>query len=118
MLTGGEPASVVIIDAVVRLIPGVLGNFESALDDSFHDDLLDCPWYTRPEQFLEEKVPDVLLSGNHGKVKRWRRAQALRRTFERRPDLLEKADLDEGERALVNSWSSETSKNQKKSTFA
>jgi tRNA (guanine37-N1)-methyltransferase len=107
VLTGGEPAVLVLIDAVVRLIPGVLGDFSSALEDSFHEDLLDCPWYTRPATFWEESVPEVLLSGNHREVSRWRRQQALRRTFERRPDLLEKADLDEDEKQLVVQWSNE-----------
>jgi tRNA (guanine37-N1)-methyltransferase len=107
VLTGGEPAALVLIDAVVRLIPGVLGNFSSALEDSFHEDLLDCPWYTRPVEFGEESVPDVLLSGNHREVHSWRRQQALRRTFERRPDLLKKADLDEAEKQLVSKWSKE-----------
>ena len=105
VLTGGEPAALVVIDAVVRLIPGVLGNFSSALEDSFHEDLLDCPWYTRPEEFCDEKVPGVLLSGDHGEVRRWRRRQSLRRTFERRPDLLEWADLDDEERRLIAGWS-------------
>jgi tRNA (guanine37-N1)-methyltransferase len=104
VLTGGEPAALVVIDTVVRLIPGVLGNFSSALQDSFHEDLLDCPWYTRPEEFGDERVPAVLLSGDHGEVRRWRRRQALRRTFERRPDLLEGADLDEEERRLISGW--------------
>ena len=104
VLTGGEPAALVVIDAVVRLIPGVLGNFSSALQDSFHEDLLDCPWYTRPEEFGDERVPPVLLSGDHGEVRRWRRRQALRRTFERRPDLLEGADLDAEERRLIAGW--------------
>ena len=107
VLTGGETAALVLIDAVVRLIPGVLGNFSSALEDSFHEDLLDCPWYTRPVEFRGENVPDVLLSGNHREVRNWRRQQALRRTFERRPDLLDKADLDEAEKQLVRKWSKE-----------
>jgi len=105
VLTGGEPAALVLIDAVTRLIPGVLGNFSSAMADSFHDDgLLDCPWYTRPASHGGEEVPQVLLSGDHGQVQSWRRRQALRRTFERRPDLLERADLDEEERRQVADW--------------
>ena len=104
VLTGGEPAAMVVIDAVVRLIPGVLGNFSSALEDSFHEVVLDCPWYTRPESFRGERVPSVLLSGDHGEVNRWRRHQALRRTFERRPELLDKADLDADERDLISEW--------------
>ncbi|MEC8991883.1 MAG: tRNA (guanosine(37)-N1)-methyltransferase TrmD [Candidatus Latescibacterota bacterium] len=105
VLTGGEPAALVLIDAVTRLIPGVLGNFSSAMADSFHDDgLLDCPWYTRPASHGGEEVPQVLLAGDHGQVQSWRRRQALRRTFERRPDLLERADLDEEERRQVADW--------------
>ena len=105
VLTGGEPAALVLIDAVTRLIPGVLGNFSSAMADSFHDDgLLDCPWYTRPVSHGGEEVPQVLLGGDHGQVQSWRRRQALRRTFERRPDLLERADLDEEERRQVADW--------------
>ncbi|MBD04088.1 MAG: tRNA (guanosine(37)-N1)-methyltransferase TrmD [Gemmatimonadetes bacterium] len=105
VLTGGEPAALVLIDAVTRLIPGVLGNFSSAMADSFHDDgLLDCPWYTRPASHGGEEVPQVLLGGDHGQVQSWRRRQALRRTFERRPDLLERADLDEEERRQVADW--------------
>lgn len=104
VLTGGEPAALVLIDAVTRLIPGVLGNFASALEDSFQEGLLDCPWYTRPVEALGERVPEVLVSGDHEEVSRWRRHEALRRTFERRPDLLPGADLDEEERALVARW--------------
>ena len=107
VLTGGEPAALVLIDAVVRLLPGVLGNFSSALEDSFHEDLLDCPWYTRPEVFADEAVPPVLLGGDHAAVARWRRHQALRRTFERRPDLLERAALDEEEQDLLRRWRAE-----------
>lgn len=104
VLTGGEPAALVVLDAVVRLIPGVLGNFSSALEDSFQEDLLDCPWYTRPAVFAGEAVPQVLLSGDHQQVRAWRRRQALRRTFERRPDLLARAELDEEEQRLVEEW--------------
>lgn len=104
VLTGGETAALVLIDAVARLLPGVLGNFSSALEDSFHDDLLDCPWYTRPAVFDGQPVPEVLVQGDHAKVQRWRRRQALRRTFERRPELLQQAALDEEERALVRAW--------------
>ncbi len=107
VLTGGEPAALVLLDAVVRLIPGVLGNFASALEDSFHEELLDCPWYTRPAVFAGEGVPEVLLSGDHQQVRQWRRRQALRRTFERRPELLARAELDEEERHLLEEWSSE-----------
>lgn len=88
VLSGGELPALVLIDAIVRLIPGALGNFESALDDSFQDDLLDCPWYTRPREFAGRTVPDVLMSGDHEAIRQWRREQALRRTRERRPDLI------------------------------
>lgn len=104
VLTGGEPAALVVLDAVIRLIPGVLGNFSSALEDSFQEDLLDCPWYTRPAVFAGEAVPQVLLSGDHQQVRAWRRRQALRRTFERRPELLARAELDEEEQRLVAEW--------------
>ncbi|MCC7261664.1 MAG: tRNA (guanosine(37)-N1)-methyltransferase TrmD [Candidatus Latescibacteria bacterium] len=104
VLTGGEPAALILIDAVVRLIPGVLGNFSSALEDSFQEDLLDCPWYTRPAVFAGQAVPEVLLSGDHQQVRAWRRREALRRTFERRPDLLARATLDEEEQRLVAQW--------------
>ena len=72
VLSGGEAAALVVIDAVARLIPGVLGDFESGIDDSFQDNLLDCPWYTRPETFEGLKVPEVLLSGNHAEIQAWR----------------------------------------------
>jgi len=104
VLTGGEPAACVVLDAVVRLIPGVLGDFSSALDDSFQEGLLDCPWYTRPAVYEGQAVPEVLLSGDHEQVRAWRRQQALRRTFERRPELLARAPLDEVEERLVARW--------------
>jgi tRNA (guanine37-N1)-methyltransferase len=88
VLTGGELAALVLIDALVRLIPGVLGDGESLLSDSFQDDLLGCPSYTRPEEFRDMKVPEVLLSGDHKKIDAWRSAERLRRTTERRKDLL------------------------------
>lgn len=87
VLSGGELPALTLIDAVVRLIPGVLGNFESALDDSFQDDLLDCPWYTRPQVFEGIEVPPVLLSGDRGAIRRWREEQARARTIARRPDI-------------------------------
>ncbi len=94
VLSGGEPAAIVVVDAVSRLVPGVLGCEDSAMADSFSDGLLEYPHYTRPRQFMGLSVPEVLLSGDHGNIARWRRQQALRLTLERRPDLLEKADLD------------------------
>jgi len=87
VLTGGELPAMVLVDAVVRLLPGALGHEESAEQDSFSNGLLDCPQYTRPETFRGMRVPDVLLSGNHGEIARWRREQAEKRTRERRPDL-------------------------------
>ena len=104
VLTGGEPAALVLIDAVARLIPNVLGNFSSALDDSFQEAVLDCPWYTRPVEFLGQRVPDALLSGDHERIDHWRRRQALRRTFARRPDLLQQIELDEEEQQLIATW--------------
>lgn len=88
VLSGGELAAAVIVDAVGRLIPGVLNDETSALTDSFQDDLLSAPVYTRPVDFRGWKVPDILLSGNHAKIEQWRHEQALQRTEERRPDLL------------------------------
>ena len=104
VLTGGEPAALVLIDAVVRLIPNVLGNFSSALDDSFQEVVLDCPWYTRPVEFRGQRVPAALLSGDHERIEHWRRRQALRRTFARRPDLLQQIELDEEEQQLIATW--------------
>jgi tRNA (guanine37-N1)-methyltransferase len=89
VLTGGELPALVVIDAVVRLIPGVLHDGESALSDSFQDHLLDCPWYTRPPVYREMKVPEVLLSGNHAEIEKWREEKRLQRTQTKRKDLLE-----------------------------
>ena len=101
VLTGGELAAMVIVDAVARLVPGVLGDIESAETDSHFDGLLGPPVYTRPEDYGEQRVPDVLLSGNHEKIRLWRRKAALRTTRERRPDLLDAAQLtDEDKRIL------------------
>jgi tRNA (guanine37-N1)-methyltransferase len=101
VLSGGELAAMVILDAVSRLIPGVVGDARSVSEDSFATALLDHPHYTRPAEFEGRKVPDVLLSGHHGDIERWRRREALRRTLERRPDLLAAAALDAGQRALL-----------------
>lgn len=89
VLSGGEPAAAVVIDAVARLIPGVMNDFESGIGDSFQEGLLDCPWYTRPIEFEGLRVPEVLVSGDHKKIRQWRQEQSMRRTRERRPDLLE-----------------------------
>lgn len=92
VLTGGEIAVSAIVDAIVRLIPGVIGNEESALSDSFQDDLLAPPVFTRPENFKGKKVPEILLSGNHKKIEEWRMEQALQRTQALRPDLIKKEE--------------------------
>ena len=88
VLSGGEPAAVVVVDSLVRLLPGALGSDTSAENDSFSEGLLDCPHYTRPAEFRGMKVPEVLMSGNHAEIEKWRRGQAQLRTKERRPDLL------------------------------
>lgn len=93
VLTGGELPSMVMIDAISRLVPGVLNNNVSAEFETFNDNLLEYPQYTRPEEFMGEKVPSILLSGNHPKVDQWRREQSILRTMERRPDLMEEAVL-------------------------
>ena len=95
ILTGGELAAAVVVDAVVRLLPGVLGDFDSAEGDSFHKGALDHPHYTRPEEFRGMRVPDVLLSGHHAQIDAWREEQSQKRTRERRPDLLENGAPDE-----------------------
>lgn len=94
ILTGGEPAAMAVVDAVIRLVPGVLHDFESGMDDSFQNSLLDCPWYTRPEVFEGWRVPKILLNGNHAEIKKWRHEQSLKRTCERRPDLLTSSEQD------------------------
>ena len=101
VLSGGELAAMVVIDAVTRQLPGVLGHEQSAQEDSFADGLLDCPHYTRPEEYRGRQVPEVLLSGNHEEIRRWRLKQALGRTFERRPDLLAGRALTPEEETLL-----------------
>jgi tRNA (guanine37-N1)-methyltransferase len=90
VLSGGEAAALVVIDAVARLVPGVLGNEASPVDESFRDGLLEYPQYTRPREFLGMEVPEALLSGNHEEIRRWRRKESIRRTILRRPDLMER----------------------------
>ncbi len=111
VLSGGEIAALAVIDAVVRQLPGALGDDESALQESFAQGLLDCPQYTRPEIWPDnagpERVPDVLLSGHHENIRRWRLKQSLGRTWLRRPDLLEARKLDEEERRLLAEFRSE-----------
>ena len=104
VLSGGELAAMVVMDAVVRQLPGALGDAESASQDSFAGGLLDCPHYTRPELYDGEAVPPVLMSGDHAKIARWRLKQALGRTWQRRPDLLEKRALTDGERVLLEEY--------------
>ena len=102
VLTGGELPALVIIDALSRLIPGVLGDPEGAQDDSHSMGLLEYPHYTRPPEFRGWSVPEILLSGDHGKIERWRREQALLRTLNKRPDMLEKANLSETDKKYLN----------------
>ena len=101
VISGGELAAMVVIDAITRLQPGAVGDEDSVVEDSFMTGLLDCPHYTRPEQLDDQAVPDVLLSGHHEEIKRWRLKQSLGRTQERRPDLLEKRPLNEQEKLLL-----------------
>ena len=102
VLTGGELPALVIMDAVSRLVGGVLHNEDSAEFDSFHDNLLEYPQYSRPEVWRGKAVPPILMSGHHANVEKWRREQSVIRTAERRPDLLEKADLSAKEKALAD----------------
>ena len=104
VLSGGELPAMVLIDAITRQLPGVLGHERSAEEDSFADGLLDCPHYTRPEEFDGQRVPDVLLSGDHERIRRWRLQQALGRTLERRPDLLQDRELSPEEQELLAAY--------------
>jgi tRNA (guanine37-N1)-methyltransferase len=101
VLSGGETAAMVVMDAVSRLVPGVLGGEKSAQEDSFEDGLLEYPQYTRPRVFKNQEVPEILLSGDHEKIRVWRRTASLKRTLERRPDLLEKAKLTEEDKRIL-----------------
>lgn len=107
VMTGGELAALVIIDAVTRLVPGVVGDEKSVEDESFSSGLLEYPQYTRPREFKGMKVPDVLLSGNHEEIRQWRRKQALMTTKKVRPDLLNRMDLDESDKRMISEISSE-----------
>ena len=107
VLTGGEVAALAVIEAAVRLLPGALGDEGSAEADSFSDGLLDFPHYTRPADVRGSRVPDVLLSGDHGRIRRWRRKEALRATRDRRPDLMAKAALSAEDRALLHELENE-----------
>jgi len=103
VLSGGELPALVMVDAIMRLLPGALGDFTSAEDDSIHSGLLEVPQYTRPREFREVEVPEVLLSGHHENIRRWRRRQALERTLERRPEMLERAPLTGEDRRILAS---------------
>jgi tRNA (guanine37-N1)-methyltransferase len=109
VLSGGEIPALALIDAIVRQLPGALNDAESAVEDSFVDGLLDCPHYTRPEDYRGVKVPAVLLSGNHAEIRRWRLQQSLGRTLERRPDLLHGRVLSKEEQRLLAAYQAERS---------
>jgi tRNA (guanine37-N1)-methyltransferase len=113
VLSGGELAAMALIDAVVRQLPGALGDQDSALEESFVQGLLDCPQYTRPETYAGEKVPEVLLSGNHERIRRWRLKQALGRTWLRRPELLAARSMNEEQRELLEEFQRETTNGAK-----
>ena len=113
VLSGGELAAMAVIDAVVRQIPGALGGEQSAAEESFVDGLLDGPQYTRPEEYRGEKVPEILLSGHHENIRRWRLQQALGRTWQRRPDLLAARQLSEDEQALLEEFQRQSGESAK-----
>ena len=104
VVSGGELPAMVVMDALIRLLPGALGHGDSADEDSFVNGVLDCPHYTRPETYRGVDVPAVLLSGDHGAIARWRRAQSLRRTLDRRPDMLRWQALSDEDRMLLDEW--------------
>lgn len=104
VLSGGEIAALAVIDSILRLLPGTLGHEESAVQDSFSNGLLDCPHYTRPEEFAGQRVPAVLLSGDHERIRRWRLQQALGRTWQRRPDLLQGRPSTSEEQSLLEEF--------------
>jgi tRNA (guanine37-N1)-methyltransferase len=104
VLSGGEIAAMAVIDAVARLLPGVLGDAESAAQDSFMEGLLDCPHYTRPEDIDGRRVPEVLLSGDHARIAKWRHQQALGRSYLRRPDLVNKLKLGPEQQMLLEEF--------------
>ncbi len=114
VISGGELAAMVCIDAMARLVPGTLGHEDSALQDSFSDGLLDCPHYTRPEEYLGDRVPPVLMNGNHRDIDNWRDQQALGRTWQRRPDLLEQIELNQRQQNLLDEFISEFQRTQKR----
>lgn len=110
VLSGGELAAMTMMDAVIRLVPGVLGHEQSAQQDSFSDGLLDCPHYTRPEEYEGQVVPEVLLSGNHEKIRQWRLKQSLGHTWQRRPDLLDALELTNEQQRLLAEYLAEHEK--------
>jgi tRNA (guanine37-N1)-methyltransferase len=112
VLSGGEIAVMAVIDAVTRLLPGVLGDDSSAAQDSFMDGLLDHPHYTRPEEIEGQRVPEVLLSGDHARIAAWRLKQALGRTFERRPDLVAKLELSDEQQKLLDEYLNDNESNE------
>ncbi|AIS60195.1 tRNA (guanosine(37)-N1)-methyltransferase TrmD [Listeria ivanovii] len=105
ILTGGEIGAMIVMDSVIRLLPGVLGNKDSAVTDSFSTGLLEHPHYTRPADFRGMKVPDILLSGNHAWIEEWRDKESLKRTYERRPDLLKNYPLTDKQKSWLKEWS-------------
>lgn len=113
VISGGELAAMVCIDAMTRLLPGALGHEESARQDSFSDGLLDCPHYTRPELYQGDRVPQVLMNGNHRDISDWRRQQALGRTWQRRPDLLAQIELDSRQQVLLDEYMTEFERTRK-----
>ncbi|MCP4335634.1 MAG: tRNA (guanosine(37)-N1)-methyltransferase TrmD [Gammaproteobacteria bacterium] len=114
VISGGELAAMVCIDAMTRLLPGALGHDESAQQDSFSDGLLDYPHYTRPEEYRGERVPQVLMNGNHHDIDNWRQQQALGRSWQRRPDLLEAMSLDARQQALLDEYIAEFERTRKR----
>jgi tRNA (guanine37-N1)-methyltransferase len=116
VLSGGELPAMAVMDAVVRLLPGVLNDAQSAVQDSFADGLLDCPHYTRPEEYDGMRVPDVLLGGHHAEIERWRREQALKNTFVKRPDLIERARRDKLLSRADEAWLAKLAKEAKQAS--
>ena len=112
MLTGGELPAMALIDAMSRLVPGVIGSMENVVEDSISSGLLQHPLYTRPAEYRGMEVPEILLSGHHANIERWRREQSLQRTFERRPDLLLTADLNQDDRRYLRSLGYEPTDNE------
>ena len=117
MLTGGELPAMMMIDCISRLVPGVLNNDVSAEFESFHDNLLEYPQYSRPEEFMGRKVPEILLSGHHANIEKWRREQSIIRTLERRPELLEDAVLSKKEKLFLEELLRKKAENQEEDTI-